>query len=222
MKDFTILIKFPSRERPEKFFAVLNRSQKLRGLTTTKYMITLDSNDPTMNNDRVKRTMNLWGNLTYHYGESKNKIDAINRDMDKARDWDIILLLSDDMMPIEQNYDKIISDTMQKHFPDLDGVLWLNDGHTHKRLNTIVCMGRKYFERFNFIYEPTYKSLFADNEFTDISVKLQKVFYIEQVLIQHRHPMNVGGASDNLYRRNDAHFYTDRKLYFYRKENVLA
>lgn len=222
MKDLTVLIKFPTRERPNQFFNVLNKSQKLRGLTTTKYLITLDTNDASMNCKQSKDVMNMWGNLKYYFGESNNKIEAVNRDMEHSGEWDIILLLSDDMLPVVHGYDKIITELFKKYFPDTDGVLWINDGHTGRKLNTLVCMGRKYFERFNFIYNPVYKSLFADNEFTDISVKLNKVYYHDQVLIEHRHPMNVKGVqSDSLYRRNDAHFFTDRKLYFYRRDKIL-
>lgn len=217
-----LLIKFPSRERPQQFFNVLNKAQNLRELEGTRFLITLDSNDASMNNGECIDILNMWGNLKYIFGESKNKVDAINRDMAEAGEWDILLLLSDDMHPIVKGYDKTISELFEQHFPDTDGVLWMNDGFVGKKLNTIVCMGRKYFERFNFIYNPVYKSLFCDNEFTDISVKLNKYFYTDQVLIEHQHPMNRRGIGmDNLYRKNDRHFQSDKKLYFYRREKIL-
>ena len=215
-----LLIKFSSRERPQQFFEVLNKAQNLRALTETKFLITLDTNDSTMNNKESIDILNLWGNLSYHFGESKNKVDAINRDMDNAGEWDILLLLSDDMHPTTNGYDRIIVEHFEKHFKDTDGVLWMNDGYVGKKLNTIVCIGRKYYERFNFIYNPVYKSLFCDNEFTDISVKLNKFFYLDQILIEHRHPMNIGRGSDNLYRKNDRHFQNDKKLYFYRRDKI--
>jgi hypothetical protein len=84
-------------------------------------------------------------------------------------------------------------------------------------------MGKKYFERFGFLYEPSYHSLFCDNEFTDISVRLNKVFYYDKVLIQHRHPMNVRGVPvDTLYRRNDAYFKIDQATYLRRKTMITA
>lgn len=214
-----LLIKYPSRERPREFFAVLNKAQKNRMMDTTRFLVTLDSNDASMNNKATKGVMDNWGNLEYIFGDSEGKISAINRDMDRSGEWDVLLLLSDDMHPIVNGYDKIICNAMKEHFPDLDGVLWLNDGYTAQRLNTIVCIGREYYNRFGFIYNPAYKSLFADNEFTDLSVRSGRVHYIQRVLIEHRHPMNVRGVlMDNLYKRNDAYFYQDRRLYYFRKQ----
>jgi hypothetical protein len=172
-----------------------------------------------MNNDNVKKTLAMWGNVESHYGYSENKVHAINRDMEYAKDFDIVLLLSDDMMPVEKGFDRIICDHFKKHFPNLDGVLWMNDGFTGRKLNTIVCMGRVYYERFGFLYNPAYKSLFCDNEFTDISARLNKYFYLDRVIIQHQHPMNMRHVkSDNLYRRNDSFFHADRQTYEKRKK----
>lgn len=214
-----LLVKIPSRERRSQFFNVLNRAQRMRVLKDTHFLITLDSNDPIMTSHEVRNTLKLWGNLSVHYGTSKSKIDAVNRDMDKAGEWDVLLLLSDDMHVLESKYDKIICDAMAEHFPDTDGVLWFNDGFTKDKLNTLVIIGRKYYERFGFIYNPVYKSLFSDNEFTDISRMLGKVKYFDRVIIQHRHPMNVRGIQlDNLYRKNDSYFNQDKKTYFDRKE----
>lgn len=199
---------------------MLNKAQKNRTMDTTRFLCTFDTNDGSMNNEGVWSALDQWGNLGYVFGDSTGKIDAINRDMDKAVDWDVLLLLSDDMHPTVFGYDKIICDEMRRSFPDRDGVLWLNDGHTGRKLNTIVCMGRKYYDRFGYIYHPSYKSLFADNEFTDVSVRLGRVQYIQRVIIEHRHPMNIRGVGmDDLYRRNDALFHEDRRLYFYRKKN---
>lgn len=212
-----LLVKLPSRERRAKFFDVLNKAQKTRELESTRFLITLDSNDAHMNNTEVKKTLDLWGNVEYHYGISNNKIHAVNRDMELAGEWDIVLLLSDDMMPEKQGYDKIICDIFSKHFPDTDGVLWMNDGFVGTRLNTSVCVGRKWYERFKYLYHPAYISLFADNELTDVSLMLNKTHYVHEVLIRHIHPMNIGGMQDNLYRKNDRFYRMDEQTYKKRK-----
>lgn len=223
-KSVNLLVKIPTRERKDQFFSVLNKAQRNRTHPNTRFLITLDTNDTVMNSEAAKRVLGMWGNLTYVYGESKSKIDAVNRDMDQAPDWDILLLLSDDMHIVQTGYDSIIIDHFKNLIPDTDGALWLNDGHTKKTLNTIVCIGRKRYERFGYLYAPVYKSLFADNEYTDVNKKLGNFHYVEQVLIEHRHPMNTPRTTpmDSLYRRNDAHFMSDRRLYFYRKDKVFV
>jgi hypothetical protein len=219
-----LLVKIPTRERRHQFFTVLVKAQRMRKNKDTRFLITLDTNDTVMNTESVRTAMAMWGNLEYIYGESQNKIHAVNRDMDKAGEWDILLLLSDDMHPAQEGYDQIIIDTFKKHFPDTDGILWINDGYTGKRLNTIICIGRKYYERFGFLYNPVYKSLFADNEYTDIAVRLQKYYYMNQSIIRHQHPMNTGRRNDldKLYQKNDSYFHQDKKIYFYRKKAILT
>lgn len=217
-----LLIKIPTRERRHQFFAVLAKAQRMRRNKDTRFLITLDSNDAVMNNESVRKAIGLWGNLEYIYGESNNKIHAVNRDMDRAGEWDILLLLSDDMHPAHEGYDQIIIDSFKKHFPDTDGILWINDGYTGNKLNTIVCIGKKYYDRFGFLYNPVYRSLFADNEYTDIAVRLKKYHYMEESIIRHQHPMNTGRRNDmdRLYQKNDSYFHHDKKLYFYRKSAI--
>lgn len=216
----TVLIKFPTRERQQQFFTTLNKAQKMRTMANTRFLITLDEDDKVMNSPQVKKVLDMWGNLKYVYGHSTGKVNAINRDMEQAGNWDILLLLSDDMHVSQQGYDKIITEHFRKYFPTLDGVLWMNDGHTGRKLNTICCLGKKYYERFGYIYNNVYKSLFCDNEFTEVSQKLRKYFYLDQVLIEHKHPMNTRTTPmDNLYKKNDSFFQIDKKLFFYRKAN---
>jgi hypothetical protein len=56
-------------------------------------------------------------------------------------------------------------------------------------------MGRKYYNRFNYVYCPEYVSLFCDNETKIVSQLLGKYFYYEGIIQKHLHPNhgNVAG-----------------------------
>jgi len=83
-------------------------------------------------------------------------------------------------------------------------VLWFNDGFSgQNRLITLSILGRKYFHRFNYLYYPGYKSVFCDNEFTDVARLLGKVVYIDQVIIQHQW-VGAVNPNDPLHRRNES------------------
>jgi hypothetical protein len=151
------------------------------------------------------------------YGTSTGKINAINRDMKQAGDWNILLLASDDMIPQVHGYDQIIREKMNEFYKNTDGVLWFNDGYAGNKLNTLVCMGRKYYNRFHYIYNPMYKSLFCDNEFMDIANQLKKQTYFEEVIIKHEHPANTGSGQDELYAVNDKYWNEDERTYFHNK-----
>jgi hypothetical protein len=97
-------------------------------------------------------------------------------------------------------------------------VLWYNDGYVGQKLNTMCIMGRKYFDRFAYIYHPDYISLFCDNEFMDVSMILNKVKYSEDVLFKHEHPANGVGAMDKLYNMNEKYYKIDQITYEKRKQ----
>ena len=63
-----------------------------------QFLITLDNDDTSMNTPEVIEKLKNFKNLDFVFGESLNKIDAVNRDIVDG-DWDIILLASDDMIP---------------------------------------------------------------------------------------------------------------------------
>jgi hypothetical protein len=213
-----ILIKFPTRGRTFKFFNVLkNYYTMCDDLDNIKFLITLDTDDKLMNQPGVIDMFKEYKNLTYIYGESKSKIDAINRDIDIDDDWDIILLASDDMVPKVKGYDTIIRNKMNELYPDTDGVLWFNDGNQGDRLNTLCILGKKYYKRFNYIYNPEYKSVWSDNEFMDVANLLGKQTYFNDVIIRHEHPDVGFGQRDTIHFDNIKNESIDKDVYLKRK-----
>lgn len=215
-----LLIKFPSRNRPDKFLSVLQSYASLcNEKNLTSFLITLDADDTSMIHldSQIHAILSDFEHKII-YGTSTGKIHAINRDMEQAPDWDVLLLASDDMIPQVQGYDQIIRDKMAHFYNDTDGVLWFNDGYTGSKLNTLVCMGRKYYNRFNYIYNPIYKSLFCDNEFMDTANNLGRQSYFDEVIIKHEHPANTGTGQDELYRVNDRYWNEDERTYLHNKQ----
>ena len=209
-----LLIKFPTRGRTLKF---LNTLSKYRNLLSNNidvtFLITMDSDDTDMNCEFVKEVLDQYKNVVYSYGNSKTKIDAVNADINMITDWDILLLASDDMIPKVKNYDEIIVSKMRHWFPDTDGVLWFNDGHQGDKLNTLSILGRKYYERFNYIYNPEYKSTWCDNEFMDVANILGKQIYFPEIIIKHEHPDVGFGERDNVHIGNMINEKHDMETY---------
>ena len=214
--NLKLLIKFPTRGRPQKFFSVLEEYiSKAKNLDRIAFLISLDSDDGLMNNPESINLLEKYKKkcrLAYFFGSSKTKMQAINSDMDKISGWDIVLLASDDMVPVIEGYDQIIRDDMSENFADTDGVLWYNDGGQNK-INTLSILGKKYYERFGYIYHPEYISLWCDNEFTDVSIQLKKVYKSDVIIIEHQHPVYQKTSYDALYVRNESYYYDDQKTY---------
>jgi hypothetical protein len=207
-----ILIKFQRRNRKDKFFEVLQKYYDFAAdLSKIEFLITLDYDDNSMNNQEVIDKLKSYENLRFVFGKSNNKIHAVNRDIELG-DWDIILLASDDMIPIEKGYDEQIRFNMTINYPNTDGILWFNDGN-RKDLNTLCILGKKYYERFGYIYHPDYKSLWADNEFMTVGNLLKKQIFIDKVIIHHQHPDWGYGGRDIIHSLNSNHDREDRMVF---------
>jgi hypothetical protein len=211
-----ILIKFPTKGRREKFFKVLDLYYNLcNDVNNIKFQITIDEDDLFMNNHDVLEKLKTYKNIIVDMGMSENKIHAINRNVPNS-DWDILIVASDDMIPKVKGYDDIIRNKMEELYPDTDGILWFHDGN-RKDLNTLTIMGKKYYDRFGYIYHPSYKSFWCDNEFTQVGNILKKQTFIDQVIIHHEHPDWGFGGKDYLYSLNSTFNNHDKNMFLTRK-----
>ena len=221
IKQIRILVKYPSRSRPDQFLKVLNLlNDKSSDRDNTYYLISTDTDDHTMTSeirDKARRVIGKPENLQISIGVSNNKVHACNRDVQGWVKWDIVVLISDDMIPQLEGWDEMIRQAMLKYYPDTDGCLWFNDGY-QDRICTLCIIGRKYYDRFGYIYHPDYSSLFCDNEFTEVAKGLNKMTYFTTVLFKHEHFVNNPQTKrDALYDRNEAYFNIDKAIYEQRK-----
>jgi len=168
-----------------------------------------------------KKKPNVRGNIWYDH--NTEKISAINDHIDGV-DFDILVCASDDMVPQVESWDKEISEAMQEHFPDLDGCVHFDDGNTNGELLTFSILGRKLYERVGYIYHPDYKSLYCDDEFTQVVRKMGKEKYIDKVIITHEH-YSIEGT------QNEGHFdlaaqktlhYSGRDHYVFQQRKDLG
>jgi len=200
-----LVIKFPTRNRPDKFKSVLEKYiNMLSGKHEVEFVISMDNNDPTMNNENIKNWFEekkQKTNINYHYGDSKNKIEACNANMEGVT-GDVLLLASDDMVPQTQGYDDVIFQTFFQTFPDFDGAIKFWDGLRPKEdmLMTLTVMGFPLYRKFGYIYHPAYKSLYCDNEQTQVCYMLGKLAISPMCIIKHEWTHE---PFDELHARNE-------------------
>ena len=81
-----LVIKFPTRNRPEKFKSVFTRYMTfLSGRHDVRFVVSMDADDATMNNDAMREwfeTRKRNADIKYCYGHSKTKIEACNADLE--------------------------------------------------------------------------------------------------------------------------------------------
>ena len=216
-----ILLKCPTRSRPKQVIETLRKYIDLANKPDLiGICLSCDTDDATMHDPNVDYHITTlpvaW--VKIFFSGNNSKIEAVNADMNKIEwEWDIVILVSDDMIPKVKGYDDIIRSHMT---PDLDRIVWVNDGVQGYFLNTLSIMGRKMYESIGYIYHPSYKSLFCDNEFTDLckGPLASKCSYIETVLIRHEHfRTGFPEKNDALYQKNQRYWSADFKNYISRK-----
>jgi hypothetical protein len=221
-----ILLKCPTRSRPHKVMETLRKYVQLANHPEQiGVAVSCDTTDPSMTRGLVKEELIRilgpceWKNV--YYSDNHTKIEACNADMNRIEyPWDIVVLVSDDMIPQIKGYDDILRSHMTASFPDTNGILWFNDGAQGNKLNTLCIFGRRIYERFGYIYHPAYKSLFCDTELTDLcnTTLKDQCRYYDYCIIRHEHP-GTGFAQnmDGLYQTNQKYWNEDMYTYIARK-----
>ena len=167
----------PTRQRREKALRMLGFYRLYAG-GPVEIEVVLDGDDRSMVNEGVLTKLgelDCWTTIAIH----ESKVAACNAfEMTK---WDVLLLASDDMLPVFEGYGPEIERDMLAHFPDLDGALHYNDGNMGPALCTFPVLGRKLYDHFGYVYYPGYKSLYCDQEMTDVLRAMGKLKYIDKV-----------------------------------------
>lgn len=209
-----LLIKLPSRERP----AQLLRVVRLFATYCTHpqhatLLISLDTDDASVTPTLLRDLQDTAVRTIVSRGGRTTKVGAVNRDMELAPPWDLLLLASDDMVPQKHGYDETIRRYMKVHHPKGDGCLWFHDGY-QDRVCTMPVMDHRYWQRDGFIYDPRFASYYADDAQTELARRRGRMRKVGECIVRHEHCVwNRAVPDDALYQHNRLHKERDRLLY---------
>lgn len=217
-----ILYKFATRSRPAKLFAALDNMQSMMRHDDYEIAVTLDVDDETMRSIEIQQRLLSYKNVSVMYGVSTDKVCAINRDIGFFNHWDILINMSDDMEFIQPGFDLTIIKDYQS-FAVGDVLMHYPDQAAGAALITMAIMDRKYYDRFGYIYNPEYKSLFCDNEQQEVAKLLGRYVFIKRRLFNHNHPIHPGhagsGQVDALMRHTES-FWKEDEVTFNRRKAI--
>lgn len=106
----------------------------------------------------------------------------------------VIIAVSDDFYPPE-NWDGLLAAALSGGLALQQKVVRVSDGF-HNRLCTLPILTSARYEQFGYIYHPSYRSMFADDEFTEVAYRDSVVIDAPELVFQHRH-------WDNGFRKKD-------------------
>jgi hypothetical protein len=209
----TILVKYATRGRPAIFLHRLREYiDGAKNPSDCIFLISYDADDPLMGEDVIAAAERMHPNVRCVRGNSKSKIEAINADINAVKEpWSVVIVFSDDMQLRLHHWDERVRMDMQHHYPDTDGCLWYHDASKQRDISTLSCIGRAYYNRFGFIYEPSYYSFFCDDEYTAVAQEAGKITFSETVIASHEHPSwGAGMKRDHLYDKNGKYWAQDK------------
>jgi len=229
-----ILFKFPCRGRLSSFFRSLNSlNDNIRDRKNYFISLTLDEDDKILNNPAVIQKISQYPNTEIRWGLSESKIHAINRSMPDY-DWDIVVCWSNDMEAVFFGFDDVIrGESWQKlQEMDYDMLLHYPEPDTQEVLNVLYIATKKYYDRFGYIYHPSYKSLWCDNESLCVAKMLGKYhFFGTQGLYVHKNPAYSHSVENrdelfdfqqSLWAVDEANFHERRKINFELKPHEIV
>ena len=211
-----IIYKLATRSRPVALFKTLENINKFSMHDDYHILITADVDDQSMFKREVISKINEYENTSILYGNSKSKIDAINRDLALYTDWDILINMSDDMEFISYGFDRqIIKDYLS--IPGGDVLIHYPDQKAGFAMITMAIMDKAYYDRDGYIYNPCYKSLFCDNEQMEVAKLRGRYKFIKTRLFNHNNPMHGLSPKDSLHMKTIADHKEDKATFERRK-----
>ena len=212
-----ILYNFTTRSRPDNF------KRGLQSIITNSVsddyhiLVSIDGNDSTMNNVDMLTYLANEPKVSVRVGNSNSKIDAINRDVNdftKYCDWDIIVNMSDDMMFTVKGFDDIIRQEFKETLAedsngerevviDLDQALHFPDQHQGANCMSLSILGREYYNRDMFIYNPAFESLWVDIVAQEEAQIRGCYKFVNQNIFLHLHPSFGDCAYDSQYQKTE-------------------
>lgn len=212
-----LLVKLPSRGRPQRFFRALDSIvANIDDHDNYHISCTLDTDDNSMNNEEVIAAIKEYPNASIEWGTSDSKIHAVNRSM-PTYEWDILVVGSDDIFFNVYGFDEMIRQEMKSTFPEGDGYLHFMESDTKELLNVMTVVDRKYYDRFGYIYHPSYKSLWCDNEQMLVAQKVGRYKYINYSIMEHLNPAYGKLERDTMFNEQQAHWNNDEHNFYHRQ-----
>jgi hypothetical protein len=136
----------------------------------------------------------------------------------KATTAPVIIQMSDDFIA-PPGWDRLILEEIPNTSHEY--VVKVSDGLRQDDLMCMAILTRARFERFNYVFHPRYRSMYSDNEFTDVANRDGVVIDATDIVFEHRHPLGGKAQWDETYlvSNSNERYEQGREIYEQRKEN---
>lgn len=205
------LVKIPTYKRPNRVTGVVkNLIEKANKPDRLLFLLTIDENDFSLN--RVAEEFKSYENVVINKTKADSKVLAYNAGLDiiDLSKFAAIVVLSDDVSVVA-GYDDTIEAEVKK-LNNFDFVLWF-DEMPSSTTNLFPIIGKDFYARYGYIYNPIYRSYYCDDELTQTAFKLGKLKKVHKGLFSHALPDPLKMSDDYTYLRNMPDLHRDKAVF---------
>lgn len=179
----------------------------------------IDEDDPKL--EKYKIGLHLYPEVIPRFGLSNNKIHSINRSLDDIPYFDIIIIMSDDIRWDVKGFDDELRKAFTFFSPQLNGTIHVPDDHGKQKTSIVSILGVNLFKELGYLYYPEYKSVFCDDDFTQMTKLMNRYAFINKRMFTHLHPLWGLSGWDTQYRETESkeNYNHDREVFLKRKQN---
>lgn len=215
----------PTRGRPDRVCVMLESIIKTtEKLENVEILFYIDSDDD-KKDDYIASINNL---LNKYNNPFKRVLPHIGEPMSVSKSWniiaekcegDILVMANDDEVWITKGWDRRLNEEADK-FPDDIYCIYFDDGITHGKICAFPMVSRKWYETLGYFTPGIFKFLANDTWIEYIARHIDRLHYVPDVLIEHRHYLHNKSEMDETYKRNSDEYLGKQEdtLYLHSKE----
>lgn len=197
-----VSILHPTRSRPQKSMHTITEWLRLAGSgVDIEIIVSIDDDDPHAHAYESHYAGILIKN------KNRSAVDAINKAAEKCT-GDLIVVVSDDFAcPKGWNL------TLERLMKGRQNWLLKTFDGMQKWVVTLPIMDRYYYERFGYVYHPSYLHMFCDTELSHVADVTRRLLIRNDINFIHNHYSVMKQAKDAVSLRADQTWNHGKKIY---------
>jgi hypothetical protein len=193
VKDLIVIV--PSRGRPERFAAFLDAWNETTPPGLADLLVCLDDDDPTLEDYPLELLDDVqqWSAIRRPNGFAPRLTEEA---LNCAPHYRAIATFGDDHLPRTPGWDELLLAAMENLGA---GIVYPNDLYQGSALPTAALLDSSIVRALGFYAPPCLAHSYVDNFWLELGLRIGRIRYVHDVVIEHVHPAATKAAMDDTY-----------------------
>lgn len=195
-----LLIKYASRERPQRLFKVIDLIFKnVENKDDVILLLSFDKDDVSIYNQETLNKIKVYlenYNIKVYFSERTTKSNAFNRDIEKVDGWDRILFITDFTEIRKKGFEQILLSKKDKIS------MFKSNNSNGLQYHFLYCFSKELIHSSAFMFEPIFNPNLSNNFlYEEIHLRFNKSFFSKE--------------------KESIHYYVHPKWGYYKTDSLL-